>query len=120
MDKQTIDFTDELAEMLIPIADIAISIRLNSSYSISTPTQGAAENVMYLSDSLHNLNMLGETIRGKDPKWIIESCEFHLNRFQNYYPTLPGFDEHHAKRAVKHLISILNNIKNKAMENKLE
>lgn len=114
-----IDFTEELAELLIATSDIAISIRLNSSYYISKPTQAASENVHYLSDSLHNLKNLASSIQSKDLDQILWACDFHLARFKSYYPSRPGFEDHHAKRALQQLISTLTKIKNKTLQAKV-
>lgn len=67
---QSEPFEEELryhtAALLELVAEVCVAIRFNASSGTATRAI-AAENVRQLSDSLHNLDMLGRALRGGDP-----------------------------------------------------
>lgn len=42
-------------------------------------------------ESLHNLQWLGDTIRGGDPTTIIQACDFHIKNFKEYIAGYTNF-----------------------------
>lgn len=82
----TLNLTRELARLLSYTADVAIAIRLNSPYSgqydLRNPQHGY--DVLWLADSLHNFDSLGNAIQEGNPSNIASACDRLLQIYQMY------------------------------------
>lgn len=81
------DLTLELAQLLVFVADVAIAIRMNSAYnarSLLEDRRGVADDVMWLSDTLHHLDRLGRALLGGDGDVILATCDALSNTYRRY------------------------------------
>lgn len=76
-------FKMAIGEMFTYISDVATAIRMNSAYNQKIGNnEFSACDVMWLSDSLHNFNMLGKAlIENQDVK---DSVERLISIFRSY------------------------------------
>lgn len=90
---EQLNLTKELSQLLIYVGNVAIAIRMNSAYngdSIHNPN--TPYDVMWLSDSLHNFDVLGEAIEQGNPEKIDRACGKILFLINNQYTKiLPEF-----------------------------
>lgn len=73
-----IDVTHELGRLLVFIADVATAIRTNSLYAGDYESRDPHEvglDVMWLSDSLHCFDRLGQALQSGDGKAIEAASE---------------------------------------------
>lgn len=85
------DLTQELARLLKFTASIAVAIRMYSAYNQSrTPHVDAPNDLMWLADSLHNFDQLGNAVLGGVPTNIVFACDSLLKSFQGYQEVFPG------------------------------
>lgn len=89
------NYSDELIELLEVASEIAISIRLNTSYNPelnflsrkfhlpqkSQKTEAALKNVLEFSNAIHNFEYLAKAFKSNDAQIIIAACEFHIDTF---------------------------------------
>lgn len=84
------NLTEELARLLIFTASVATAIRMYSAYNQAGDRHEDAPNdLMWLSDSLHNFDMLGNAILGGTPGNILFACDSLLRSFQGYQEVFP-------------------------------
>ena len=89
--KLKVDLSTELARLLNFTATVAIAIRMYSAYNSSGARHEDAPNdLMWLSDSLHNFDMLGNAILAGIPENILFACDSLLKAFQSYQEVFPG------------------------------
>jgi len=70
-----LDLTEELARLINFTAQVAVAIRLNSAYSPpSKNNPNTPIDVMWLSDSLHNFNSLGDAVVRRNKNAILRAC----------------------------------------------
>ena len=73
---------EALGEFLNYVSRVAVAIRLNSAYRQGAENTYSKYDVMWLSDSLHNLNMLGNALQGKqDLEWSVDRL---INTYKAY------------------------------------
>jgi hypothetical protein len=110
-----------LGELFEYIADVAIALRMNSAYNSSAPSEHQLDDVMWLSDSLHNLDGLGMAL--KEGRMVEQTINGLISNFNFYlhgdnphfnYKSSPAdtygrelYSDISPSRAIK----ILNNIK---------
>ena len=74
-----------LGELISFISQVAIAIRMNSSYNrVPENPEIMPDNVMWLSDALHNLGRLGQTISSGDFATISEAASFQASYWNSY------------------------------------
>jgi hypothetical protein len=80
------DLSSDLGRLLNYVANVAISIRMNSAYTDLTykDRNTTDHDVMWLADSLHNLNVLGKAVQANNNTEIIEACDALLLDYQVY------------------------------------
>lgn len=80
------DLTYELGQLLSYISDVAIAIRMNSAYNRARPQDPKVVpyDVFWLSDSLHNLFILGEACRHQDAKQVVWACDHLISLHEGY------------------------------------
>lgn len=91
---EKIDLTNELAKLLNFVSSVAIALRMNSAYSpVSSSNPDKDEDIMWLSDSLHNFDSLARAIETGDSKVIhsaalglADTFNTYLNPKPNSYP----------------------------------
>lgn len=83
MKMNKIDCTEELAILLNYISRAAILTRSDTG-DVRVPLEERLTNIRWMAESLHNLQWLGDTIRGGDPTTIIQACDFHIENFEEY------------------------------------
>lgn len=91
----TIDISKELGRLLVYISEVATAIRLNSAYRGDYESRDRREvglDVMWLSDSLHCLDRLGQAIQIGDVKEIIGSCDSLLGYYSMFMEGAKGRD----------------------------
>lgn len=87
-----IDLTQELARLLIFIADVAVAIRMYSAYNQSAELhKDAPYDLMWLSDCLHNLNLLGLAIFESNQVNILSACDDLIAAYEQYQVINPHF-----------------------------
>ena len=79
-----LNLTPELARLLTFTANVAIAIRMYSAYSGANRDNPHAPNdIMFLSDCLHNFDRLGNSIQ-QSPESIISACDMLLGIYAGY------------------------------------
>jgi len=85
-----IDLTNELANLLEFVASVGIAIRMNSAYNEASQYNPHKDvDVMYLADSIHNLDILGRSIEEGRKDKIMSACEELISTFKHYLSPLP-------------------------------
>ena len=85
-----VDLTRELARLLNFTASVAVAIRMYSAYNQNGARhENAPTDLMWLSDSLHNFDMLGNAILTDTPANILVACDSLLTSFQSYQKEFP-------------------------------
>jgi hypothetical protein len=74
----------ELGGILTFVAKVATAIRTYSAYSDSEPRRHAAFDLMWLSDCLHNLDVLGRAVQVGRPEAIAFACDRLLRQIAEY------------------------------------
>ena len=80
-----IDLNVELGRLLTYVANVTTAIRKNSAYNESYCQQNGgnlALDVMWLSDSLHCFDRLGQSIQAGNPKEIVAACDSLLEYYR--------------------------------------
>lgn len=123
MSHQT-NFTPELGHLLCFTAEVATAIRLYSAYNqcdIDDIKQFAPEDVLWLSDCLHNFGVLGEAVSGGDVEQINFACDMLINAYRNYSvdkeyyrPSRPSFERNANRFLLQEGIEIFEAIRRKA------
>ncbi len=87
-----VDLTSELARILNFTAEVAIAIRMYSAYNQNgNRHEDAPGDLMWLSDCLHNFDMLGRAIQGGNPANIVAACDMLLKAYEGYQVENPRF-----------------------------
>ncbi len=76
-----------MAHVLDLVSDISSAIRQHSYYrykNVFTPSAYAMKDLMYLSDCLHNLNVIAKAIKAGDQDAGIAAIEWHERLFEQY------------------------------------
>lgn len=113
---RTPNYEKELNRLFIFISQIAISIRMNSDYcSVSKESESTGQNVMWLSDILHNLDLVGEAISmdSKGKKNIDSLKNMWLYNKDNIELAIKNSPYSHADWNIDEGIAILDAIANK-------
>lgn len=79
------NFDSDLGHLLVYISEVATAIRLNSAYSgncMQMDQRQVSLDVMWLSDSLHNLDRLGHAIESGSPQEISNACEVEIDYYK--------------------------------------
>lgn len=81
-----LNLTTELAQFLNFTSKVATAIRMYSAYNQgdSERQQHAPLDVMLLSDSLHNLDMLASAIQGGHAPQIVSACDALVSMYTGY------------------------------------
>lgn len=118
-----IDLTSELARLLEFAAKIAIAIRMYSAYNQSGEHhEDAPSDLMWLSDSLHNFDMLGRAVLDGSPPNIILACDTLSRSFRGYQEIHPNstrqakptFDRNAKRIDLNEAIAVFEEIRSKA------
>ncbi len=81
------DYSIELAQILEYVAATAIEIRMHSAYARKgqLPERPEAQyDLLWLSDSLHNFDMLGRAIGSGSASNVIDACDDLIGMYQRY------------------------------------
>ena len=74
-----------LGELISFISQVAIAIRMNSSYNrVPKNPEIMPDNVMWLSDALHNLGRLGKAITSGNMAFISEAADIQASYWNSY------------------------------------
>lgn len=79
------DFYSDLCQLLVYISEVATAIRLNSAYNGNYKQMDQDQvslDVMWLSDSLHNLDRLGHAIESGSPQEILDACKVEIDYYK--------------------------------------
>ncbi len=79
-----LDLTDELALLLHFVSNVASEIRMHSAYNREVPEPTASIDVMWLSDCLHNFDMLTQAIVSKCRADIVFACDVLIDGYRRY------------------------------------
>lgn len=118
----TIDLTNELARLLKFTADVATAIRMYSAYNQGgTIHEDAPTDLMWLSDCLHNFDMLAHAILAGNANNIDAACEMLLKVYERYQveslhytrQSKPTFDRNAARLSLRDAIAIFIDIRAK-------
>lgn len=136
---QSLNLTEELGQLLIYIANVATAIRLHSAYTDgnpygalpkelypaeTSPQQQSLNDVMWLSDSLHNFDYLGRAIQERNVGMIVAACDMLIKQYQELYiagnnrlksDPKTTFDLHAHLVPLTGAIAIFESIKSKAV-----
>lgn len=118
-----IDLTDELARLVQFTAGVATAIRMYSAYNSAGRHEDAPNDLMWLSDCLHNFDMLGRTVRGGDEQAIVFACDMLSNAYEGYQTIHPGstrqskpaFDRNLSHFSLQEGIEIFRDIRSKVL-----
>ncbi|MEM8519525.1 hypothetical protein [Janthinobacterium sp. CAN_S7] len=122
--KLKVDLSTELARLLNFTATVAIAIRMYSAYNSSGARHEDAPNdLMWLSDSLHNFDMLGNAILAGIPENILFACDSLIKALQSYQEVFPGstrqakptFERNSQRVELKEAIAIFTDIRAKVL-----
>jgi hypothetical protein len=87
------DLHTELAKLLQYVASVATAIRMNSLYSAEhRPTAATSRDVMWLSESLYNLDQLGRAVLSGDREIIGAACDHLIQVYARYKNESGGHD----------------------------
>ncbi|MEB8474716.1 MULTISPECIES: hypothetical protein [Acidithiobacillus] len=81
------DFTQELAELVIFMSNVATAIRMHTPYNSQARSRSAEENnkhVLWLADSIHSFAALACAIKTGGHKEVIFACDLDISRYQHY------------------------------------
>ncbi|MDN7630964.1 hypothetical protein [Burkholderia cenocepacia] len=87
------DFSAELAKLMIFTGDVATAIRMYSAYSGGSPSnylgrradpQQESVELMFLADALHHFSRLGDAIQSGSPGHIVAASDGVLRAFSHY------------------------------------
>lgn len=89
----TTNFNPELGKLLVFISNVATAIRMNSAYDSAYQEKNPAysDDVMWLSDSLHTLFLLGNALQEGDLKNIECACEDLIKQYNVYSQNDTGY-----------------------------
>lgn len=102
------NFTHELSELLCFTSGAGTAARLFSAYSseFAHPQEGtesapgqvvmsleSSQDLMWITDTIHNFNSLSEAINSGNPEYINDTCD----RFIDYFKWLMDHEEHMQK-----------------------
>lgn len=88
-----IDASPELGRLLVYIADVATAIRMNSAYAGDYECRDPREvgiDVMWLADSLHCFDRLGQALQSGDSKAVATACESLFDYYRTFIDGLEG------------------------------
>ena len=110
------NFTEELAELLEHVEQTAIAIRSFSTYGGGHKRPDAARHVEILSDSIHNLDMLGKAVKEGIDSNIVSACDFHIREYEELCsdPAMDGFFRNR-QIGLRGTINIFRRIREKAV-----
>jgi hypothetical protein len=105
----------KLGELLCEISNIAISIRMNSKYNPSAvENPNTTEAVMWLSDTLHYLDVLGRAITKCAPEQIVMAVDSIIGSWEYNLDNIEKASLENVPRQlvkINESIEILNSIK---------
>jgi len=81
------DFTQELAELVIFMSNVATAIRMHTPYSHQARRRRAEENnkhVLWLADSIHSFAAIACAIKTGGHDDVIFACDCDRSRYQHY------------------------------------
>lgn len=126
------DFTSELADLVVFMADVATNIRMYTPYCKQNFYKDKSENlthVLWLSDSIHNFSELATHIKNNNTKRIIEEADRLISIYKYYMevgdkwvsdPMLTFKNEYNLGKTHEWIlekgIKLFEEIKNKAYE----
>lgn len=119
----TIDLTNELARLVKFTADVATAIRMYSAYNQSgTDHKDASIDLMWLSDCLHNFDILSRSILEGNPSNIVAACDMLLQTFEGYQlenqhqtrSAKSTFDRNASRVSLRDAIAIFRDMRAKA------
>ncbi|WP_207002579.1 hypothetical protein [Trinickia mobilis] len=83
---------EQLGKLLTWVAHMGVAVRLRSAYNHeSLYDPDAPLDVMWLSDSLHHMDGLGEAVANDDAKRVAEECDHLISIFEGYRQPTTGF-----------------------------
>lgn len=126
---QKINLTRELARLLNFTAVVATAIRMYSAYNPGGHHLGgerienAPEDLMWLSDCLHNLDRLGRAVVEEKPANIVSACDALLTAYADYQvedprrsrQAKPSFDRNARMFSLREGMDIFTDIKAKVL-----
>lgn len=95
------DFTHELTQLMKFAGDTATAIRMYSKYSNGSPMNNGGQcrdpamapvDIMFLSDAITQLQIIGGVIERGDPTQIVDTCNSVQKLFESYTTDNPAFD----------------------------
>ncbi|MCW3589064.1 hypothetical protein [Burkholderia cenocepacia] len=101
-----IDFSAELAKLIIFAGDVATAIRMYSAYSGGSPSnylkrradpELESVELMFLADALHHFSRIGEAIQSGSPGHIVAASDAVLRAFSHYDAELTDSGARHPK-----------------------
>lgn len=101
-----LDFSTELAKLMIFTGETATAIRMYSAYSGGSPStyldrRATAEQesveLMFLADALHHFSRIGDAIRGGIPARIVDAADAVLRAFVDYETERPEWGSRQPK-----------------------
>ena len=120
-----IDYHQDFGAFLGFVGDVATAIRMNSAYNSEASHQlHTSHDVMWLSDSLHGLQRLGDAISSADLGEIVSACDAQIAIYQSYREVRPGrwkspphetFERSKRFVSLDRGIAILKSIRDKAL-----
>lgn len=88
-----VNFSAELAKLMIFAGNTATAIRMYSAYSGGSPSKSLGRRagpeqesveLMFLADALHHFSRIGDAIHGGIPAYIVDAADAVLLAFADY------------------------------------
>ena len=83
-----IDLTTELADLVLFMSNVAISIRMHTPYRYRLSGEESAEehckHVLWLSDSIHHFGDIARCIKANNIENIIHAVNYTIARYKEY------------------------------------
>lgn len=101
-----IDFSAELAKLMIFTGDTATAIRMYSAYSKGSPSdylcrrashEQESIELMFLASALHHFSSIGIAIQGGDLSRVVDASDGVLRALEGYRVERPEFGSRQAK-----------------------
>ncbi|WP_321944471.1 hypothetical protein [Paraburkholderia tropica] len=100
------DFSTELAKLMIFTGDTATAIRMYSAYSGGSPSdylgrraspEQEAVELMFLADAIHHFSRIGSAIQDGIPAQIVSAADGVLQAFADYDTERPEYGQRQPK-----------------------
>lgn len=80
----SVNYEQDLAELLVHVATTAVVLRMQSGEGGQDVSRAPDNDLLWLSDSLHNLDMLGSAILSGHADQVVWACDELIATYRGY------------------------------------